>query len=68
MFRKILYMFEIAKIFRSCLFLFLQSVLDALDKTAQEVAESCTHLMPIPDKTTVMASSATEFQWLTGWF
>jgi len=30
--------------------LFFQTVLDALDKTTQEVAESCSHLMPIQDK------------------
>ena len=45
---------------------FFQTVLDALDKTTQEVAESCSHLMPIQDKATVMASSSTEFQWLAG--
>jgi hypothetical protein len=48
--------------------LFFQTVLDALDKTTQEVAESCSHLMPIQDKATVMASSSTEFQWLAGKF
>ena len=46
--------------------IYQQPALDALDKKTQEVAESCAHLMPLQDKTSVMASSVTEFQWLTG--
>jgi hypothetical protein len=55
-------------IWNPTVYFFIQTVLDALDKTTQEVAELCSHLMPIQDKATVMASSSTEFQWLAGTF
>ena len=39
-------------------------VLDALDKCCCEVAKLATSMMPLPDKTVVMAASNLEFQWL----
>ena len=40
------------------------TTLDALDKCCCEVAKTSTSMMPLPDKTAVMAASNLEFQWL----
>ena len=43
------------------------TVLDALDRATAGVVESCSHLMPLQDKTqAAMNSVAMDFQWLTG--
>ena len=39
-------------------------VLDALDKCCCEVAQMSAHMMPLPDKTFILAASTLEFQWL----
>ena len=39
-------------------------VLDALDKCCCDVAKLSASMMPLPDKTVVMAASSLEFQWL----
>lgn len=42
------------------------TVLDALDKATPEVVDSCSHLMPLQDKTAALNAASLDFQWLTG--